>query len=345
MKFIAALLLLTLAGTATLVQAKEKPVKHKDRERYREESRETPTGKTTTDTTVDVEQGTRFTLENFAGDITVHAWEKSAVRVQASHNTRTWVELQHEDGNLSVESGSRRGFPVTVDYVITVPTWMPLELSGVNSEIEVTGVKSDVKVETVSGNVMLTGGSGAIELSSVQGTVQVIGAHGKLEVSSVNDGVSLSGVSGELEVSAINGDIVMDKVESSSVDGSSMNGAIYYAGALKDGGHYHFDSNNGVIRVAIPAGTGVSASVSTYGGHFHATFPVTIATSDKSRRGKRRTFILNGGGAELEMESFQGRVELFRPGEVPLPKLEQHEDSGDGDSGDEDSGDSDGEKE
>jgi hypothetical protein len=50
--------------------------------------------------------------------------------------------------------------------------------------------------------------------------------------------------------------------------------------------------------------------VATFGGDFSSSFPVRLS---ESRKGKRFSFTLGNGNARLELEAFQGRIQLKRP--------------------------------
>ena len=42
-----------------------------------------------TDQTVPVSRGTRLAIDNFAGEVVIHTWDKDSLRVQARHPSRT----------------------------------------------------------------------------------------------------------------------------------------------------------------------------------------------------------------------------------------------------------------
>jgi hypothetical protein len=86
-----------------------------------------------TDQTVDVVRGTQLVLASQAGEATIRAWDRDAVRVQAAHSARERVEVQTADNTVRVRARSAagsRGPAGLIDYTITVPRWMPVSLSG-----------------------------------------------------------------------------------------------------------------------------------------------------------------------------------------------------------------------
>ncbi|MBA3319781.1 MAG: DUF4097 family beta strand repeat protein [Gemmatimonadales bacterium] len=262
------------------------------------------------DSTVPVQRGQRLEVSSFAGEIAVKTWNRNAVRVEAEPGGRTSVEIDRSATSLTVKTEGRRGPPSMVDLVITAPSWMALDLSGVNTDMSVTGMRGPISVETVQGEVEVEGGQGLVSLQSVQGSVSLTGAKGSLEVHSVNEDVRVSASSGEVTAETVNGDITLTRVDGSSVTASSVNGDLDYDGAIRNGGRYAFSTHNGSITVTVPPGSNAAVSVSTFNGEFASEFPVTLT---ETRKGKRFSFTIGTGSAQMTLESFQGSIELVRP--------------------------------
>jgi hypothetical protein len=266
-----------------------------------------------TDTTFAVKAGARVDVENFAGEIAVRTWTRNAVRIEASHSRRVVVEIAVEDDRIKVEARGRHGVPGTVDYRLTVPVWIALELSGVSTEISVEGVRGELKAQTVHGDVRVKGGGGFVSVGSVDGEVDVSGARGRIEVSSVNQGVRVADVTGELSAESVNGDIVLERVGSKSLEISTVNGDLYFDGDLEPGGVYGFSTHNGDIVIGLPEKPDVMVSVSTFSGDFSSSIPVQLRGTHS---GKEFSFSLGSGRARLDLETFQGGIHLERHGEA-----------------------------
>jgi DUF4097 and DUF4098 domain-containing protein YvlB len=274
------------------------------------------------DSTVPVGRGQRLEVNAFAGEVTVTVWNRDAVRVQADAAGSTGIEIDRNATTVSVRTSGRRGPPSDVDLQITAPAWMPLDVSGVNTEMTITGTRAGISAETVQGDVSAKGGEGLVSLRSVQGSVSLTGAKGRLEVHSVNADVEVSASSGEVTAETVNGDVTLDAVDATSVTATSLNGDVAYNGPIKSSGRYALSTHNGDITVTVAEGTSASVSVSTFNGEFTSAFPVTLT---ETRKGKRFNFTIGGGSAQVTLESFQGTIELVRPGQF----RGAHEDDGD----------------
>jgi hypothetical protein len=272
------------------------------------------TARPVTDTTITVKAGTRLVVDNFAGAINVTTWTKNAIRIQAEHSRRAELDIDHGLARLDVSAHGKWGEPVFADYTITVPSGTPLELSGIDTDIEVQGGEGPVKAETVKGDVTIRGAKGSVSCSSVEGEVQVADCRGRVEASAVNDMVRVVGATGEVQAESVNGDVFLEQAKTASVEASTVNGNVYFIGDIRNDGDYSFSTHQGNLWVGVPVNAGCSGSVSTYEGSFNATFP--LERSDKKKRGNDFTFTIGNGSARLELEAFNGSIRLARPAEV-----------------------------
>ncbi|MGH7724052.1 MAG: DUF4097 family beta strand repeat-containing protein [Candidatus Eiseniibacteriota bacterium] len=269
-------------------------------------------GATSTDTTVAVRRGTKLMLHNFGGSVNLTGWAQSSVRVRAEHSRRDWVSVGIDGDQLEIQSRSRTGPSRAVDYEITIPSWMPVSLSGVYNDVTAEDVKGGISVETVSGDIKVRRAAGDIELRSVEGLVDLMEANGKVIVSSVNDGVRVVNVTGDVMAEAVNGDILLLDLTSKSVEATTVNGTVLYDGKILDDGAYMFSTHNGDIGLGLSDRSNATVSVATFSGEFESWTPVNIS---RTKKGKRFSFLFGSGSAKIDLESFQGAIQLFRPGE------------------------------
>jgi DUF4097 and DUF4098 domain-containing protein YvlB len=272
-----------------------------------------------TDTTLPVRQGARLEVNNFGGEIAVKTWSRSAVRITASHGSRDRIEISATEQAVRVKAEGRRGPPQVVEYEITAPTWMALNLSGVYTDVNVEGTQAEITAETVQGEITVSGGSGNVSLKSVQGSVTLEKARGRIDLYSVNEEIKATDVSGDLTAETVNGDITLLRIESSNTEANTVNGDVTYEGTIKDGGRYRFATHDGDLSVSVPERANVSVSVGTFNGDFNACFPVALTGKQRHRF----NFTIGSGSARLELESFDGDIKICRPGMTS--KEEKHE--------------------
>ncbi len=274
---------------------------------------------TPTDQTVQVAKGTKLDINNFAGDVNIKVWDKDAVRVEVNNSDRETVEIKPVDQLLRIRSRSTRGGPPrSLDYTISVPSWMAIAVAGTYADVTLEGVGGDVSVDTTHGDIKVRGGSGFVSLKSVQGEITLEKAKGRVEVRAVNESIHLADIAADLSAESTNGSIILDRIDSANADLYTVNGNISYDGAIKDKGLYRLTTHNGLIAMPISDKANATLTVRTYNGSFRATFPI----GDPEKKTKRFTVTLGNGSAHVELESFGGAIALRRPGD-PRPETER----------------------
>jgi DUF4097 and DUF4098 domain-containing protein YvlB len=274
-----------------------------------------------TDQTVPVSRGGRLRVNNFAGETVVRVWEKDAVRVLARHSARVRVDVRQTDGGVSLSASAERGPSSSVDYEITAPAWLPIRVDGTYNFVSIEGTQAEVAVENVRGDIVIKGGSGFVTAKSVEGEILVERAKGRLSLSGVNEDIRVSGASGDIVAETTNGGITLTSIESSSVEATTVNGDILFEGTANRGA-FRFASHNGDIVIAMPETASATIVVRSYQGDFASTLPVKGPPASEVERGRRVSYTLGGGAADVEVETFGGDIRLRRPSEVQ-PDREQ----------------------
>ena len=266
-----------------------------------------------TDTTFAVTQGTRLRMNNQGGDIIVRAWDRSQVRVQANHSRRTTVVITQAGAVVEVSGRSSRGPGNMVDYQITVPSWMALELGGMYAYIDVEGVRGAVVAETLEGDITIKAPAEQVKASTTNGKISVEGARGRVEVHSTSESIRIVDVQGDLFVEGLSGSILLGGIRARTVEAETLSGNLIYEGSIVDGGRYSFLTHSGNISLSVAEATNATISTAIGSGRVSATFP--LPTSERPGR-RRQTFRLGSGSAAVEAETFSGNVQMFRPTEL-----------------------------
>lgn len=266
-----------------------------------------------TDTTFTVAQGTRLQVETQGGDITVRAWDRNQVRVQAAHSRRTHVSIQISGALVILEAEADRGPANMVDYTVTVPAWMALNLEGMYTTIDVTGVRGAVTAESLEGDITVKGAAEGLKLETVNGRIIVEGARGVTTLTTVSEGIEASDIQGDLTASSVSGNIVLRQINSRAVEAETVSGTIIMDGRMVDGGSYSLLTHSGSVLVTIPDGSNVNIAAATGSGSVRATFPLPAA--DRPSR-RRQSYRLGSGSATLDIEAFSGSILLLRPADM-----------------------------
>lgn len=262
-----------------------------------------------TDTTVAVAATARLDLTNHAGLIVIDAWDRDEMRVRAEHGSRDRIEIESRGTVVSLRARRRMGMPAAVDYELTVPRGMALRLGGIHAEIEITGVQGEIHAESVEGNISVRQ-VGSVNLSTVEGDIEVDGAAGAVRVHGIDGDIYVREVSGgPVRAETIDGDLTLENIETGNVDASTVDGEVQYRGTIRDGGTYRFISHDGDIVLWVPTNLNATVSVATFDGEFEAE-PAFRVQVTQARPGKRFSFVLGSGSAQVELESFDGVILL-----------------------------------
>lgn len=283
----------------------------------------TQTRKPDTDRTVPVTRGARLTVGNDAGEVVIRTWDRDSLQVRASHNDRVTVDIQTTANLVSVRAKSSGGPRGSVDYDITAPAWMPVKISGQFVYIGIEGAQNEVSAETVRGDIVVKGGAGTVTARSIHGEIIVEGAKGRINLSSVNESIRVTGASGEVTAETTNGDITLSKVDARLLDISTVNGDLVFDGAIAPGAQLRFATHNGDITMTVPESTSATFAIRTYSGDFHSN--LAAKPVGEVRRGRRATYVIGDGGADVELESFGGTIRLRRPGTAPSRRPAQED--------------------
>lgn len=266
----------------------------------------------TIDTVVSVRADGRLELHNGNGSVKIDTWGRNQVRIQARRSGSIPIRIENKGVALVIQAPRQMERNTTIDYELTVPVALDLAVHGMKSPVTIRGTQGRVEVHTINGAIDVRGGRDRIQLHTVNGPATVEGARGRVEVHGVNQDVILRNVSGDgVSVHAVNGAVLMERVDARTVEANTVNGRIRFNGAIQSDGTYALNAHNGEIVFEVPEGTNARFQVSTHQGTLHTRFPVTI---EEGPHGKQFEFILGSGNARVELTSFNGTIEVRRPG-------------------------------
>jgi hypothetical protein len=283
-----------------------------------------------TDTTFAVDPSKRLDVSNFSGAIVIHTWDRNEVRVVADHSRRDGIVVDRTETEVRIRARSwarwadefditmedddhvhvdmeRPRTPSIVDYELWVPANMILELGGPYTDVTVEGPAAALDVKVSEGDVTLRDVRGPLTARTVEGDITVEGAEGKMKLLSLDGDIYVENASGGIIAETTDGEIRLADVRSEAVEATSVDGDIWFAGPLAAQGQYYLATHDGDITIMIPRDASVRLTVATFDGDFESEFPVNLP---ERIRGRRLNFTLGQGSALMEVEAFDGDIEL-----------------------------------
>ncbi|MBM4187304.1 MAG: DUF4097 domain-containing protein [Gemmatimonadetes bacterium] len=269
--------------------------------------------------TRELRSGATFDLRNIIGDVRIEAATGRRVEV-----TATKKEGRHGDPNdVEIEA-------VDTDGGVAICVYYPgqrsrrddgdrrAERRRENSrrqdrdpchrgDLNWRGDRNDTEVSFV---VRLPAGL-EVDIKTVTGDVfgQSIRAEGA-DFGSVSGNVELVDVqSSRLDANSVSGDVELRQISSAEVSAETVSGDVTFGGEIAPRGRYDFKSLSGDVVLNLPRQPDAEVSASTFSGRFVSDLP--IGRKDNRRRHRNRFNVTWGkGGAELDLESFSGDIEV-----------------------------------
>jgi hypothetical protein len=274
-----------------------------------------------TDTIVDAGGAQRLSLESFRGEVVVRTWDRDAIQVKADHPSSRFIDIRRRGSTIDIEAESERGMGLagSVDFELTVPVGMDLEIEGMAIEVDIQGTEGEVEVGTIHGSIHVVGGRGSIYLGTVNGDVTLEGARGDIEVTGVAGSATIRDSEGDIVVDAVGGSVTLQDIRSHDVEAGTVGGSLRFEGEIFDDGIYTFGTHGGPIWLYLPTDMNASVDAITLAGNIEIDFPG--APSEPSRasgipglREQEVSFEVGNGGGRVEVESFGGQIHILRAG-------------------------------
>lgn len=260
------------------------------------------------DTTFAVQAGGELRVEVMNGSVSVGTWDRAAMRVRATRSGRNRIDIDRRGSDVSIEV-ERRGITQSVGFEITIPQSYNVDIEGLNVAVRVDGLRGDASIENVEGAIVVRNVTGEVRVESVSGSVTIEDVRGEMNVATVNEAIRITGGGGSIEAETVNGSIVMRNVDATSVEASTVNGRVQYIGAVHDNGHYFLGAHNGEITMGIPERANARVAVATHNGRVESDFAVRVGGA----RDREYSFTVGSGSARIELESYNGTINLVRP--------------------------------
>lgn len=151
------------------------------------------------------------------------------------------------------------------------------------------GLRLDIK--TVAGDVMASGLRGEIDLASVSGNVELRDGEGDV-----------------VEATSVSGDVTLDRVRAREVGAETVSGDVTFDGPIDARGSYDFKTLSGDVLLTLPREPDARVSASTFSGRLDSVFPVDRDTRRRSRNRFNATW--GDGTAQLDLQSFSGNIRI-----------------------------------
>lgn len=171
---------------------------------------------------IDIERAPRLKISLVRGQVDVIAHDEPGIRIEV-HNVKVKdLRIEHDGSLLEIDHPQRNwenflevfrdfgsGGP-HAEISVAVPRDIALTLGVVSASALVSGLASDARLNTVSGDIIVDTHSGALTINAVSGDVQAQELHGAFTANSVSGDVAVTGAPTRASIDTVSGALVVD---------------------------------------------------------------------------------------------------------------------------------------
>lgn len=262
-------------------------------------------------------------ISNVAGRIEVLGWDRAEVQVKGK------VERDVERVDVVTE-GDRTIVKVVLPKVVLKPGTQTEAFLTVQAprtaEIKVSTVSADIvsrelrgaqHLSTVSGEVVAALGQGEAQVKTVSGDVTLRGRGAAGEggaaiasrVKTVSGNLDFEGA-GSLEVETVSGDVRAKLDPATALRANTTSGDLDFGGRLTPAARIEAQSMSGDLTVEARAPEGMSVEVESFSGDIRSCLSAKAQRTSAYGPGERLAATVGAGKAQVRLKTFSGDVEV-----------------------------------
>ncbi|WP_404343020.1 DUF4097 family beta strand repeat-containing protein [Pseudoalteromonas mariniglutinosa] len=286
---------------------------------------------------IEVPTNKRIFIDNQRGDVHIEGWDQAQLKITGELDDRAeGYRLENTDGriefivNMPHNNNNDWRSGAGSKLTIYMPLSSELEFTGVNANVYAQGLNNGTDIEVVNGDITLQQINGTINIDTVNGDISAMNLKGDIHYETVNGEINDKDSQGSLRFNAVNGDI-KSKTNAQDVRLENVNGDIDFAfnairelriSTVNGEAEVHINKllDNASVRFKSVSGDAEFYFPRDLSGRFeiaaHANGKIINELSnDKALKAKYGPssdlrFSINGGTADIEMNTISGRIEL-----------------------------------
>ncbi len=253
-------------------------------------------------------------IENIAGSITVVGWDKKEIHVEGTLSDEV-EELKFKTGKKKsiievIYPKHMRNISEGADLVIHVPKDSHVDVECISAPVTTSDLTGELELKSISGEVTFEGWCRDLEASSISGDVKVNGGADEMSLESISGDVYAKGEEVRVEAESVSGSIELEYDRFLGFSAESVSGDILIGGDLAAKGRFSCDVVNGDITLIVPENVSAEFEVSTFNGRIENDFGQKAHRTSKYAPGSELEFSTGGGDADVELNSFNGNVNI-----------------------------------
>lgn len=258
-------------------------------------------------------------VENTAGSIEISGWSRNQVEVTGELGDdveRLVFERDRDQVIIRVEAGNgrKRGRGIASDLVIRVPEQSSVHASGVSTDIDVRGVRGELRLSTVSGDIDSESFGAEVEISTVSGDLQVRGdgSTGYARFSTVSGDIDAANLAGELEATTVSGDLEIGGGTFRRFNSQTTSGDVDFRAGLAPDGRVDVETINGDLEFILTGEVSARFDIETFNGDIRNCFGPEPSRTSRYAPGRELKFTEGDGAGRVTVRTLNGDLRLCR---------------------------------
>lgn len=147
-----------------------------------------------------VQGASRLNVNTFDGSVVVHGWDKPEVTYTATKSAATdedlrqiVIEGEQQGSAIGVVAKSQDSESGTVSFEIYVPRNTSVHVASGDGELKLDGVSGEIVLRTGDGSIQVSDGNGNLQLNTGDGNIQVSRFDGDLDARTGDGSITLDG--------------------------------------------------------------------------------------------------------------------------------------------------------
>jgi DUF4097 and DUF4098 domain-containing protein YvlB len=253
-------------------------------------------------------------ISNVSGTVSVSGWDRAEVEVKARlYGNVQRVDVFSDDGRVTIKvivprSGMRSG---QAELEVRVPNASDLDVSAVSADVETQRLTGPQRITTVSGEIRADF-SKDFEGKTVSGDMRLKGDSkgGDVRVSSVSGDIILERGGGEVEATTVSGDLILDLVNGSTVRTRTTSGDLSLRGSLVRDGSVDAETISGDVTVRVRPESGFGYEAQSFSGDIGNCFGQHAQSTSSHGPGTRLRGTAGEGHGRVRVKSMSGDVAI-----------------------------------
>lgn len=217
----------------------------------------------------------------FSGELYISDQEKD-------FSFEDYMQAEFEDGKLEITLDDidfldRHGKNSSLKLLVPADVFLQMDIE--NLPLSISGLKNKIRLKSENAPVSIKNCTGDKHLENENGPIRILSSEGNIYAKLENGPLSAEDITGEgLQVLSENGPIKVRQASFKKVEIKTENGPIYYETQPVEAGDYNFETENGIVHLALPLSFSFTLEAESERGRLNSKLDAEVSRDDNKFR-------------------------------------------------------------